>query len=176
MFTDLLDEWKAITNWNTKPLSGRRWRCNEFSDTAIETALMLKGIFNLPLRALQGFTDSLFELMDVELRSPNYSRISKRVRTINAKYRPQSRGSPGHWCNRRESVLQRVMTRRAPTQWCSKSCKRMASLSNGNQIIAITKGRWQRPSCIDTSNCSVVKSHWERTTGRWMKSWRMWKR
>jgi len=90
-----MDE-KAITNWYSNTLSGRRGRSNEFSNTAIETALMLKGIFNLPLRALQGFIDSLFELMDVDLRSPNYSSISKRARTIDVKYRPQSRGPVAH--------------------------------------------------------------------------------
>lgn len=55
----------------------RRGRSKEFSDSAIETALMLKGIFNLPLRALQGFIDSLFNLRDADLRSLNYTRISK---------------------------------------------------------------------------------------------------
>lgn len=42
---------------------------------------------------LQGFIDFLFELMDVCLRSPNYSSISKRARTIDMKYRLQSRGA-----------------------------------------------------------------------------------
>lgn len=90
-----MDE-KAVANWYCTTQSGRRGRSNEFSDTAIETALMLKGIFNLPLRALQGFIDSLFELMSVDLRSPNYSSISKRARTIDVAYRPQSRGPVAH--------------------------------------------------------------------------------
>lgn len=46
-----MDE-RAITNWYSNTLPGCRGRSNEFSDIAIETALMLKGIFNLPLRAL----------------------------------------------------------------------------------------------------------------------------
>lgn len=71
----------AINHWYCDAPSGRRGRSNEFSDAAIETALMLKGIFNLPFRAPQGFIDSLFSLMDVDLRSPNYTSISKRART-----------------------------------------------------------------------------------------------
>jgi len=34
---------------------------------------MLKGIFGLPLRALEGFINSVFELIDVELKSPDYT-------------------------------------------------------------------------------------------------------
>ncbi|WP_373689595.1 transposase [Photobacterium pectinilyticum] len=44
-------------------------RYNYFSDFMLETALMLKGKFKLPLRALQGFIDSLFGLMGVDLVS-----------------------------------------------------------------------------------------------------------
>lgn len=34
---------------------------------------MLKGLFQLPLSALEGFINSLFTLMDVPLPSPYYS-------------------------------------------------------------------------------------------------------
>ena len=37
---------------------GKRGRGFQFSDTAIERALMVKGIFSLTLRALQGFKAS----------------------------------------------------------------------------------------------------------------------
>jgi len=42
---------------------GRRGRAYRHSDSAIETALMLTGVFRLPLRALEGFINSLFKLM-----------------------------------------------------------------------------------------------------------------
>ncbi|AVV83763.1 transposase [Shewanella putrefaciens] len=47
---------------------------------AIETALMIKGIFSLSLRALEGFLNSLFTLMNVPLTSPDYTSISKRAK------------------------------------------------------------------------------------------------
>ncbi len=68
----------------------------QYSDTEIETALMLKGIFSLPLRALQGFIDSIFELLDVPLTSPDYTCISKRSKTVQVKYRHKSRGAIRH--------------------------------------------------------------------------------
>lgn len=52
----------AVDAWRCKTHHGKRGRGFQYSDTAIETALMIKGIFSLPLRALQGFIDSIFEL------------------------------------------------------------------------------------------------------------------
>ena len=52
-----------------------------YSNVAIETALVVKGVFNLSLRALEGFTHSVFQLAGVPLTSPSYSCISKRAKT-----------------------------------------------------------------------------------------------
>ena len=60
----------AIRRWHCHIHHGRRGRGFHYSDTAIETALMLKGLFNLPLRAIEGFINSLFKLMAVPLKSP----------------------------------------------------------------------------------------------------------
>ena len=83
----------------------KQWHCRStmaaeggfpLRDTAIETALMLKGLFKLPLRALEGFINSLFQLMAVPLRSPDYSCISKRAKTVDIKYRVPSQGPVAH--------------------------------------------------------------------------------
>ncbi|HHQ4465041.1 TPA: transposase [Aeromonas veronii] len=48
------------------------------TDQTISTFLMLKGIFNLTLRATEGLLDSLFELMNAPLCAPpDYSCVSK---------------------------------------------------------------------------------------------------
>ncbi len=60
------------------------------------TALMLKGLFNLPLRALEGFLNSVFSLMSLQLTSPGYSCISKRAKTVKVNYRPPCRGAIAH--------------------------------------------------------------------------------
>ncbi|MFP9228554.1 hypothetical protein A0E43_08300 [Pectobacterium cacticida] len=64
--------------------------------TAIVTALMLKSVFNLTLRALQGFIDSVFQLMDVPLRSPDYTRVSKRAKSVNVNIKTSTRGEIAH--------------------------------------------------------------------------------
>ena len=48
------------------------------------------------MRALQGFIDSIFELLEVPLTSPDYTCISKRSKTVQVKYRNKSRGAIRH--------------------------------------------------------------------------------
>ena len=61
---------------------GKRGRPVVYSDLAIETALTLQAVFKLPLRATEGFVNSLFKLMDVPLKCPNYSTLSRRRGTL----------------------------------------------------------------------------------------------
>lgn len=49
-----------------------------YSDMAIQLCLMVKAVFKLPLRALEGFVNSVFSLMGLPLKSPDYSLFSKR--------------------------------------------------------------------------------------------------
>ena len=86
----------TIKQWHCQTHHGRRGRGFHYSDTAIETALMLKGVFKLPLRALEGFINSLFKLMQVPLTSPDYSSISRRANTVEVKYRLPSQGAVAH--------------------------------------------------------------------------------
>jgi len=90
-----IDE-RAINRWSSTEHHGGRGRGFQYSDTAIETALMLKGLFNLPLRALEGFLNSVFSVMNVQLTSPGYSCISKRAKTVKINYRNPSRGAIAH--------------------------------------------------------------------------------
>ena len=73
-----LDE-QAIQQWYSDAHHGRRGRGFHYRDSAIETALMFKAFFALPFRSLEGFINSIFQLMDVPLTSPGYSFLCKRV-------------------------------------------------------------------------------------------------
>ena len=55
-----------------------------YSDMAIQTCLMLKAVFNLRLRSLEGFVNSIFRLMKIPLTSPDCSAFSKRGKTLQA--------------------------------------------------------------------------------------------
>jgi hypothetical protein len=90
-----IDE-QAIKQWCCTEHHGGRGLFFQYSDTAIETALMLKGLFNLPLRALEGFINSVFSLMNVPLSSQGYSCISKLAQTVDIKYRNPCCGPIAH--------------------------------------------------------------------------------
>ena len=53
----------AIASWKPAP-AGRRGGQRKFSDHPIETALMLRLVFKLPLRQAEGFLRSILSLMD----------------------------------------------------------------------------------------------------------------
>lgn len=65
----------AIQAWYESATPSSRGRPQRYSDLAITTVLVIKRVFRLTLRAAQGFIDSIFTLMNVPLRCPDYSRI-----------------------------------------------------------------------------------------------------
>ncbi|WP_150139258.1 transposase [Candidatus Enterovibrio escicola] len=68
-----------------------------FSDTGIDTALMVKCIFKRPLCGLEGFFNLVFTLMNIPLKSLiytcTYTCMSKRSKTVKVKYCFQSLGA-----------------------------------------------------------------------------------
>jgi IS5 family transposase len=67
----------AIKGWAAKP-TGRRGAPQKYSNLAIETALTLRLLFQLPLRQAEGFLRSLLELMDLSLEAPDHTTLSRR--------------------------------------------------------------------------------------------------
>ncbi len=57
---------------------------------------MIKRLFRLTLRAAQGFIDSIFALMNVPLRCPDYSSVSKRAKSVNVCFKTPTRGEIAH--------------------------------------------------------------------------------
>ncbi len=57
---------------------------------------MLKNVFKLLLCALEVFINSLFQLLNEPLKSPDYSCISKRAKTVLVQYRLPSQGPISH--------------------------------------------------------------------------------
>ncbi|PCS22240.1 transposase [Candidatus Enterovibrio escicola] len=57
---------------------------------------MVKGIFKLLLRELEGFFNSIFTLTNIPLKSPTYTCISKRSKTVKIKNRLPSLGAVSH--------------------------------------------------------------------------------
>lgn len=89
-----IDE-EAIQEWE-EAKQGKRGRPRIFSDLAITTALMVKRVFSMPLRALQGFIDSVFQLAQVPLICPHYSCISRRAKEVEVSFKTKTRGTIQH--------------------------------------------------------------------------------
>ena len=85
----------AITSW--KPAgNGRRGAQRKFSDHAIETALTLRLVFNLPLRQAEGFLRSVLALMDVDLEAPDHTTLSRRSQHLSIQLNHVSTKNPIH--------------------------------------------------------------------------------
>lgn len=64
----------AIKKWHGTPTGNRGCPCR-YSDDAILTALLIRVVFHLPLRALEGFLSSLVLALGICLQTPSYSQI-----------------------------------------------------------------------------------------------------
>src|SRR4028119_299201 len=80
--------------WLAAP-SGRRGRPATFPDAAIQTCLMLKGLFGLPLRQTTGLVASLLRLAKLDWPVPDFSTLCRRQHDLMVTIPcPPSTGAP----------------------------------------------------------------------------------
>ncbi len=72
----------AIEKWIAKKEKGKQGHPIIYSNDAILTALMIRAVFHLPLRSLQGFLASLVMLMRIALPIPCYTQICRRAKSL----------------------------------------------------------------------------------------------
>jgi len=75
---DVINQWYAMDR-----IYDRTGTPNLYSNMAILTVHEIRQVFKLPLRQCEGFVNSLFKLMKIDLRSPSYSVLSKRLKKLN---------------------------------------------------------------------------------------------
>ena len=68
---------EAIATWAPAG-EGSRGGQRQYSDLAIETALTLRLLFHLPLRQTEGFLTSLFQMLGLDLSTPDHTTLSRR--------------------------------------------------------------------------------------------------
>jgi len=73
---------EAIAAWTPEKEAGKRGRQRDYSDLAIETALVLKEVYGLTNRSTEGFLLSLFEIMQIDLPVPDHTTLSVRGRAL----------------------------------------------------------------------------------------------
>jgi hypothetical protein len=86
---------EAIAAWEPANVGkrGGQWR---YSEVAIETALTLRLIFNLPLRQAEGFPNSLFGMMGIALSAPDHTTLSRRGQHLDVRLRRLPSGGVIH--------------------------------------------------------------------------------
>ena len=86
---------EAIATW--KPAGvGKRGGQLKYCDVSIEAALTLRLIFNLPLRQTEGFLNSLFGMMGLDLSAPDHTTLSRRGQHLDVRLRRIPPGEVTH--------------------------------------------------------------------------------
>jgi len=69
----------VLEQWVVEDLSGKRGASLLYSDLAIGTMATVKAVYRLAGRQCQGFLESIFELMGIDLPVPDHSTLSRRL-------------------------------------------------------------------------------------------------
>ena len=69
---DAIDQWRSAK-------TGGRGRPQEYSDHAIDTAMLIRQVFKLALRQTEGLMTSIARVMGAAISIPDFSCISKRT-------------------------------------------------------------------------------------------------
>src|SRR5450830_1013274 len=72
---------EAMAVWTAQPRSTPGGQ-SFYSDLAIETSLMLRLVFRQALRQTEGLMASIFELLEVDLKAPDHSTVSRRAMSL----------------------------------------------------------------------------------------------
>ena len=68
----------ALDEWQTIGPAGQA----RYADAAIQTSLMLRAAFKLPLRQAEGLMASVLTLMDLTISAPDHTTVSRRAVTL----------------------------------------------------------------------------------------------
>jgi hypothetical protein len=70
---------RVLEVWYNDTATGNRGASNDYSDLAIMTFVTLKSVYHQAGSPTQGFIESLFKLMGIELNVPDHSTVSRRM-------------------------------------------------------------------------------------------------
>ena len=72
----------VLADWEVKEKTGKPGATPTYTNQAVVTMVSLKTVFGLAGRALCGFVESIFQLMQVELSVPDHTTISRRLKRL----------------------------------------------------------------------------------------------
>jgi len=89
-------EESVLEQWVVEDLSGKPGASVFYSDLAIQTMATVKAVYGLAGRQCQGFLESIFELMGIELSVPDHSTLSRRLGKLRITLPIQSKAGARH--------------------------------------------------------------------------------
>jgi len=90
---------EAVAKWNN-PVSVHKKRGGQaiYSDLAIETCVMLGLVYKQHLRQTEGFVESIIKLLNLELKTPDYTTISRRTKKLQVSRHRRANRDPVTLC------------------------------------------------------------------------------
>lgn len=85
---------ESIKKWKSTSHTCERGRPQEYSDDAILCALLIRTVYHLPLRALEGLLKSLALLLELDIKIPSYTQICRRAKGLQKTLKKLSRKRP----------------------------------------------------------------------------------
>ena len=86
---------EAIAAWRA-PTGEKPGGQPVYSDLAIEAGLTVRLVYGLALRQTEGFLQSISTLLDLGLRIPDHTTLSRRSKDLKVRLRPSARHGPVH--------------------------------------------------------------------------------
>ncbi len=87
---------EVIEQWVEKEKTGKRGASPTYSDVAIATVATIKSVMKMAGRQAQGFVESLFMLMNIDLPVPDHSTVSRRLGKLAIEMPVKASSSPRH--------------------------------------------------------------------------------
>lgn len=85
---------ESINKWHPASHTGEKGRPQIYSDDAILSALLVRTVYHLPLRSLQGFLNSLVSLLGLSISVPSYTQICRRAKDLGKALKKLSKKQP----------------------------------------------------------------------------------
>jgi hypothetical protein len=87
---------QVLANWTTDLRTGKPGASPVYTDLAIETMATVQAIYRLAGRQTQGFLQSLFDLMKLDLTAPDHSTLSRRRSSLTVTLPVRKSSAPRH--------------------------------------------------------------------------------
>ncbi len=88
--TDVIEKWLA------KERTGKKGASNIYSNIALATMSTIKSVFSLAGTQTQGFIESVFKLMQIDLAVPDHSTLSRRLGSLKIELPVKKSGQARH--------------------------------------------------------------------------------